>query len=197
MARHARVPDALRHGMPRRRAGTYRKMDPGSAAHHAAVATRCAASGERERHGPHSRGANAPESLNKTLRKRRGRRECRVLEPHPQPRVRKQEAHERSHHRSAETNRHSPRDGFTVSFVLAPETGLSCLRHRRDAKHQRLLDISVGISGPHDFAVRYTVTRQLTMSVHRIPRPTFRTMRNAPLGGRGTGGLLKLICPTR
>ncbi|MGC2028212.1 MAG: hypothetical protein WA677_26055 [Bradyrhizobium sp.] len=28
------------------------------------------------------------------------------------------------------------------------------------------------------------------------PRPTFVTMRNAPLGGHGTAGLLKLICPT-
>jgi len=36
--------------------------------------------------------------------------------------------HERSHHRSAAVNRHSLRDGFTVSFVLAPETGLCCLR---------------------------------------------------------------------
>ena len=29
-------------------------------------------------------------------------------------------AHERSHHRYAETVRHSPRDGFTVSFVISP-----------------------------------------------------------------------------
>gem|GEM_PF-6937833 len=32
--------------------------------------------------------------------------------------------HEGSHHRSAETIRHSPRDGVTVSFVLSPEIGL-------------------------------------------------------------------------
>jgi hypothetical protein len=38
--------------------------------------------------------------------------------------VQVKKAHERSHHRSAEINRHSLRDGFTVSFVLAPETGL-------------------------------------------------------------------------
>ena len=44
---------------------------------------------------------------------------------------------------------------LTVSFVLAPETGLSCLRRQPQCeKHCRQLDISVGISGPHDFAVR-------------------------------------------
>jgi hypothetical protein len=32
------------------------------------------------------------------------------------------------HHRSAETSRHSLRGVFTVSLVLAPETGLCCLR---------------------------------------------------------------------
>jgi hypothetical protein len=55
-------------------------------------------------------------------------------QPHPQPRVRMKKAHEQSHHRYAETFRHSLRDGFTVSFALSPETGLSCLRHWRDVK---------------------------------------------------------------
>jgi hypothetical protein len=36
----------------------------------------------------------------------------------------KEESTRVSHHRFAETIRHSLRDGFTVSFVLAPETGL-------------------------------------------------------------------------
>src|SRR5262249_43099258 len=31
---------------------------------------------------------------------RRGRRECRVLQPHPQPCVRSEEAHKQSHHTS-------------------------------------------------------------------------------------------------
>jgi hypothetical protein len=43
---------------------------------------------------------------------------------------------------------------LTVSFVLSPVTGLYCHRRRRDAEHRRQLDISVGMSGPHDFAVR-------------------------------------------
>ena len=51
-----------------------------------------------------------------------------------------------------EITRHSPRNGFTVSFVLSPVTGLFCHRRRRNCFRQ--LDASVGASGPHDFAVR-------------------------------------------
>ena len=50
---------------------------------------------------------------------------------------------------------------LTVSFALSPMTGLSCHRRRRDAKHHRQLDTSVGVSGPHDFAVRFKRTRLL------------------------------------
>jgi len=53
--------------------------------------------------------------------------------PHPQPCVRKVKAHKHSHHRLAETFRHSLRDGFTVSFVVSPETGLDCLRRPPEA----------------------------------------------------------------
>jgi hypothetical protein len=38
--------------------------------------------------------------------------------------------------------RHFPRDGFTVCFVLAPETGLSCLRHPRDHRLAGLISAS-------------------------------------------------------
>jgi hypothetical protein len=61
-------------------------------------------------------------------------------------------AHERSHHRFAETIRPSLRNGFNGYFVLSPVTGLFC--HRRRRKCFRQLDASVGASGPHDFAVR-------------------------------------------
>jgi len=44
---------------------------------------------------------------------------------HPQPRVQMKKAHEHSHHRYNAIIRHSLRDGFTGSFVLAPETGYS------------------------------------------------------------------------
>ena len=43
---------------------------------------------------------------------------------------------------------------LTASFALSPVTGLFCHRRRRDAKHHRQLDASVGASGPHDFSVR-------------------------------------------
>jgi len=48
---------------------------------------------------------------------------------------------------------------LTVSFALSLVTGLSCHHHRRDAKHRRQFDASVGASGPHDFAVRESVAR--------------------------------------
>jgi hypothetical protein len=52
---------------------------------------------------------------------------------------------------------------LTVSFVISPVTGLCCHRRQRDAKknsrHHRQLDASVGASGPHDFAVRVGIVR--------------------------------------
>jgi hypothetical protein len=73
---------------------------------------------------------------------------------------------------------------LTVSFVLSPETGLSCLRRRRNII--RRLDASVGASGPHDFAVRKA--RALVRNaacVHRIP-PHVRDDRETPLCWAGT-----------
>jgi hypothetical protein len=51
-------------------------------------------------------------------------------------------------------HRHSLRDGFTVSFVVSPETGLYCLRHSQEALASLELDTSVGVSERYDFAVR-------------------------------------------
>ena len=53
---------------------------------------------------------------------------------------------------------------LTVSFELSPVTGLVCHRHRRF----RRLDTSVGVSGPHDFAVRIGIARLARRRVHRI-----------------------------
>ena len=114
---------------------------------------------------------------------------------HPQPCVQRVKAHKRSHHRYAETFRHSPRDGFTVSFVtlpgdraLLPPSPGGFVFHR--------LDPSVGGSGPHDFAVRFEKAPVLrTQSVHRIPRSTFVTTRNAPPDERGTAMALLLFLP--
>jgi hypothetical protein len=82
---------------------------------------------------------------------------------------------------------------LTVSFVLSPVTGLSCHRHRRSCLHR--LDTSVGASGPHDFAVRFSAIRQERIRVHRIP-PRVRDDREPPLCGTGRGELVEMICPT-
>ena len=48
-------------------------------------------------------------------------------------------------------------------------------------QHHRLVDASVEASGRHNFAVRSRHVRLVRNdSVHRIPYPTFVTMRNAP-----------------
>jgi hypothetical protein len=69
---------------------------------------------------------------------------------------------------------------LTVSFVLSPVTGLFCHRRLQDHRLDRL-DISVGISGPHDFAVRFRAVRPLAAKTSTASRPTFVTMANAPL----------------
>jgi hypothetical protein len=79
---------------------------------------------------------------------------------------------------------------LTVSFVLAPETGLCCLRRRREAQLHRQVDISVGMSGPHDFTVRKWRIRQRAIGVHRIPSHV-RDDRETPLP------LLLLLLPSR
>ncbi|HTG05090.1 MAG TPA: hypothetical protein VK635_13665, partial [Bradyrhizobium sp.] len=63
--------------------------------------------------------------------------------------------------------RHSPRNGFTVSFVLSPAIGLFCHRHLRNCFHR--LDTSVEMSGPHDFTVRIGIARLARRRVHRSP----------------------------
>src|ERR1700682_2366157 len=93
-----------------------------------------------------------PESL-KSFRppENRGRREDRVRAAPAVSRaiVQNKTAHE--HTGSAETLRPSLRNGFTAYTILSPATGLSCHRRRRNCFHR--LDHSVGVSGPHDFAV--------------------------------------------
>jgi len=112
----------------------------------------------------------------------------------------KKSAHE--HTGSAETLRPSLRDGFTAYFVLSPVTGLCCHRRSREALASWKLDTSVGVSGPHDFAVRNNIARPHARSarryhrVHRIPRPTSVTIAIRPSCGRETGELIALICPT-
>src|SRR5215472_7100347 len=78
-----------------------------------------------------------------------------------------------------------PAQWFYGLYVISPVTGLSCHRHRRDAKHHRQLDASVGAPGPYDFAVRKDIARPREdhasiLCVHRIPLPTFVTIAKRP-----------------
>jgi hypothetical protein len=85
---------------------------------------------------------------------------------------------------------------LTVSSALSPVTGLCCHRHRRDAKHRRQLDASVGASGPHDFAVRASAARLAPLPRPPHPAPNVRDDAYAPLIEAGRGELVEMICPT-
>ena len=69
---------------------------------------------------------------------------------------------------------------LTVSFVLSPVIGLFVTVAGAMRKHCRQLNISVEMSGPHDFAVRLARDRLSRQSVHRIPHPTFVTIAKRP-----------------
>jgi hypothetical protein len=107
----------------------------------------------------------------------------------PQPRVQSRK-HTSSHHGHTGITRHSPHNGFTAYFVLSPVTGLFC--HRRLARLLARLDASVGASGPHDFAVRFSAVRQRRRRVHRIP-PRVRDDRERPSVGRDGGNIQMIL----
>ena len=130
-----------------------------------------------------------------TLLKNRGRRECRALDA-PAASYAKVESIRVSHHRFAETLRHSLRDGCSGYFVLSPVIGLFVTVAGAMRKHCRQLDISVEMSGPHDFAVRLARDRLSHQSVHRIPRPTFVTTAKRPSFGHETREAVGVICPS-
>jgi hypothetical protein len=72
---------------------------------------------------------------------------------------------------------------LTVSFVLSPATGFLATVAPEKLVSQEL-DTSIGVSGPHDFSVRFSTVRQERIRVHRIP-PRVRNDREPPLGGTG------------
>jgi len=113
----------------------------------------------------------------------RGRRECRAPDA-PDSRV--CNGSSRTHTRwSGHTGitRHSPRNGLRLirdlpgdrAFLPPSSALLSCE-----------LDTSVGVSEPHDFAVRLGLARLARQSVHRIPCPTSVTFAKRPSGWDGT-----------
>src|SRR5580693_8218230 len=63
-------------------------------------------------------------------------------------------------------------------------------------KHRHQVDISVEMSGPHDFAVRGSMPFVAWHDrIHRIPRPTFVTIAKRPSGEGGTALALLLFLP--
>ena len=70
---------------------------------------------------------------------------------------------------------------LTVSFVISLETGLIA---SITCKTARRLDVSIGTSGPHDFAVRKTRSH---------PAPTLVTIAMRPSGERGTARIMRVI----
>jgi hypothetical protein len=67
---------------------------------------------------------------------------------------------------------------LTAYFELSPVTGLSC--HRRQADYSAKLDTSVGVSGPHDFAVRISAIRLLTLLASIASNPASVTIAIRP-----------------
>jgi hypothetical protein len=82
--------------------------------------------------------------------------------------------------------------GLTVSFVLAPETGLCCLRHQREC-----LTSLISASGHQAHTTSPSVCSAFVScaaNVHRIPHPTSVTIAIRPSYEDGTGLILPVIC---
>jgi hypothetical protein len=75
---------------------------------------------------------------------------------------------------------------LTVSFALSLVTGLSCHHRQRNAQALSPLDISVGMSGPHDFAVHELALSSKHQSRPPHPVPTFMTIAKRPSVWHGT-----------
>ena len=79
-----------------------------------------------------------------------------------------------SQRRLAETVRHSLHDGLQAYSALSPEcrrtAGLISLRRLAGSLPLKL-DTSVGVPGPHGFAVRDCALVSRSIRIHRIPRP--------------------------
>ena len=116
---------------------------------------------------------DAPEvCISLSLSKVRGRREGRVRAAPAVSRAKcaNKSAHE--HTGSAEASRPSLRNGFTAYFELSPVNGfLATVAPKKLASQE--LGASTAASGPHDFAVRSSHTRQLQLS-----RPSHLTARS-------------------
>jgi hypothetical protein len=110
---------------------------------------------------------------------------------HPQPRVESKNTRV-SHHGFTGSSGLPCAMVLTVSFVLSLVIGLCCHHRQHNAQALLPLDISVEMSGPHDFAVRSGRSSSQSAFASTASRPTFVTMANVPLSGE-TGGTLPVI----
>src|SRR6202035_4522321 len=135
----------------------------------------------------HSRGANPPESCERSPSKKQEGAGNAGWPMHPQPRVRfvvlvctrvfTAEAPETSgipHAMVLRLIRDLPGD----RALLPPSLSRNCV--------PRKLSASVGAPGPHDFAVRSSALVTRHQSVHRIPHPTSVTIAIRPSYRGGT-----------
>jgi hypothetical protein len=84
------------------------------------------------------------------------------------------------------------RDGFNSLYRALPGDRLSCHRRQRSCLHR--LDTSVGVSGPHVFAVRKPATSSARRYVHRIPPQRPVTFAKRPSEWDGMARNIQLIC---
>src|SRR5436190_15996264 len=145
----------------------------------------------------HSRDSNSPELCNLVVPltgEGAGKAGRRV---HPQPGGQQKTSPPVSHHEFSQSHRLSPRNGFTVSFVLSPVSGVFCHRCRTRYEAGRV-DATVAAPGPHDFAVRSfaVVAPEESAALLRPSHsgPTYVTIaRYVPFGRTGTGEYMPLI----
>ena len=103
----------------------------------------------------------------------------------PQPRVQMKKAHEHSHHGHAGFTRHSRHNGFNGLLRALPgEPGFLATIPSATRKRCHCVDISVGISGPHDFAVRIACARLAHAMRPSHPASNVRDDRETPLERR-------------
>jgi hypothetical protein len=119
---------------------------------------------------------------------------------HPQPCVQNEKARKQVTTVTPKRPAFPARLVLTVSFVLSPVIGRFC--HRRLADVSAKLDISVEMSGPHDFTVHSCAVRQRRQSVHRTLRLTFVTIAKRPSyrtqdNAKCAGDLGGMTTPTR
>jgi len=143
----------------------------------------------------HSRGTKCPSDASASL-PRRKRAQGMSGAWHTRSLVCEGRKHTSSHHRYAETIRHSLRNGFNGLSSCSPRSaGLDSLR-----RSPIIAASLIPASGDQDHTTSPSALVAFVLRaicVHRIPRPTSVTIARRPLlWSAGRGELVKMICPT-